>query len=44
MQGFVDSAPAQNPFVTAFAEKLAVIPMLPNDKREALQSQAEQKR
>jgi uncharacterized protein (DUF885 family) len=42
MQGFMDSAPAQNPFVTAFAEKLAAIPKLPNDRREALRGQAEQ--
>ncbi len=41
MQGFVDSAPAQNPFVTAFAEKLAGIKSLPDDKREKLRSQAE---
>jgi uncharacterized protein (DUF885 family) len=41
MQGFVDSKPAQNPFVTAFAEKLAAIPQMPASKREAFRGQAE---
>jgi len=42
MRGFVDSSPAQNPFVTAFAEKLAALQTLPNEKREALRARAEQ--
>ena len=41
MQGFVDSSPGQNPFVTSFAEKLAAIKSVPDAKREALRGEAE---
>jgi uncharacterized protein (DUF885 family) len=41
MQSFVDSSPAQNPFVTSFAEKLAVLKSIPDAKREALRAEAE---
>jgi uncharacterized protein (DUF885 family) len=41
MQGFVDSSPGQNPFVTSFAEKLAAIKSVPDGKREVLRAEAE---
>jgi len=41
MQGFVDSAPAQNPFVTAYLEKLNAIKGLPDARRESLRAEAE---
>jgi uncharacterized protein (DUF885 family) len=41
MRGFIDGTPAQNPFVTAFGEKLASIKSLSPEKREALRAQAE---
>jgi uncharacterized protein (DUF885 family) len=41
MQGFVDSSPGQNPFVTSFAEKLAAMKTVPDAKREALRAEAE---
>lgn len=41
MQGFVDPAPAQNPFVTAFSDKMTVVKSIPDGKREELRSQAE---
>src|ERR1035438_2577356 len=41
MQGFVDSSPGQNPFVTSFAEKLAAVKSIPDAKREALRAEAE---
>jgi uncharacterized protein (DUF885 family) len=41
MQGFVDSAPAQNPFVTAYAEKLAAVKSIPETKRQTLRAEAE---
>ena len=41
MQSFADPAPAQNPFVTAFAEKMAAVKDLPEVKRAALQAEAE---
>ena len=41
MQGFVDSSPGQNPFVTSFAEKMAAMKSLPDAKREALRAEAE---
>jgi uncharacterized protein (DUF885 family) len=41
MQGFVDSSPGQNPFVTSFAEKLAAMKSVPDIKRDALRSEAE---
>ena len=40
MQGFVDSSPGQNPFVTSYAEKLAAIKSLPDAKRAALREEA----
>ncbi|HEX4136941.1 MAG TPA: DUF885 domain-containing protein [Bryobacteraceae bacterium] len=41
MQGFVDSSPAQNPFVTSFAEKLSAMKSLPDARRDVLRSEAE---
>jgi len=44
MQGFVDSSPGQNPFVTSFAEKIAASPSaktIPDAKREALRAEAQ---
>jgi len=44
MQGFVDSSPGQNPFVTSFAEKIAAFEnakSIPDAKREALRAEAE---
>jgi uncharacterized protein (DUF885 family) len=41
MQGFGDSSPGQNPFVTSFVEKLAAMKSVPHAKREALRAQAE---
>jgi uncharacterized protein (DUF885 family) len=41
MQGFVDSSPGQNPFVTSFAEKLTAMKSIPDTKREALRAEAE---
>jgi len=41
MQGFVDSSPGQNPFVTSFAEKIAAVKSIPDVKREALRAEAE---
>jgi uncharacterized protein (DUF885 family) len=44
MQGFVDSSPGRNPFVTSFAEKLAALEnakSIPDAKREALRAEAE---
>ncbi len=41
MQGFIDGAPAQNPFVAAYAQKLAGIASLPDPRRAALAAQAE---
>jgi len=41
MQGFVDSAPGQNPFVTSLADKLAAVKTIPDASREALRAEAE---
>jgi uncharacterized protein (DUF885 family) len=41
MRGFADPAPAQNPFVTVFADKLTAIKSLPAARREELRAQAE---
>ena len=44
MQGFVDPSPSQNPFVTAFAEKMAALPesvAIPLAQREQLRADAE---
>jgi uncharacterized protein (DUF885 family) len=42
MQRFVAPAPAQNPFVATFAQKMAAIQALPDAKRAQLRAQAEQ--
>jgi uncharacterized protein (DUF885 family) len=41
MQSFVDSSPAHNPFVTAYAEKLAAMKSIPDERREAFRAEAE---
>ena len=41
MQSFVDLSPAQNPFVTVFAVKMASAKSIPDARREALRAQAE---
>ncbi len=41
MQSFADPAPAQNPFVTVFAQKLENISAISADKRKDLRAQAE---
>jgi uncharacterized protein (DUF885 family) len=41
MQGFIDGTPSQNPFVTAYAQKLTAIAALPASRREELRAQAE---
>jgi uncharacterized protein (DUF885 family) len=41
MQSFAEVAPAQNPFVTAFADRIATIESLPAAKREQLRVEAE---
>ena len=41
MQAFAEMAPAQNPFVTAFADRIAAIQSLPVAKREQLRADAE---
>jgi len=41
MQSFVDPSPGQNPFVTAFAEKMAAVAAIPGEQREKLRIQAE---
>jgi uncharacterized protein (DUF885 family) len=41
MENFVDPAPANNPFVTAFADKMSSIAELPAAKREQLRRDAE---
>ena len=41
MQSFADVAPAQNPFVTGFADRIATIESLPAAKREQLRREAE---
>jgi uncharacterized protein (DUF885 family) len=41
MQSFAAMAPAQNPFVTAFADRIATIESLPAAKREQLRVEAE---
>ena len=42
MQRFIATPPAQNPFVTTFAQKMAAIPSLPEEKRAQLRSQAQE--
>jgi len=41
MQSFAEMAPAQNPFVTTFVDRMATISSLPMAKREQLRSEAE---
>ena len=41
MQRFIATAPAQNPFVAIFAQKMAAIASLPEEKRAQLRSQAQ---
>jgi uncharacterized protein (DUF885 family) len=41
MQSFAEMAPAQNPFVTVFADRVATIESLPAAKRERLRVEAE---
>lgn len=41
MESFAEMAPAQNPFVTAFADRIAAIESLPAQKREQLRAEAE---
>jgi uncharacterized protein (DUF885 family) len=41
MQGFVDPSLGQNPFVTAFDDKMSTIPSLPQAKRQQLRAAAE---
>jgi uncharacterized protein (DUF885 family) len=40
MQSFADPSPAQNPFVTVFADKMASVREFPTEKRVALQAEA----
>jgi uncharacterized protein (DUF885 family) len=42
MRGFITPAPAQNPFVATFAQKIAAISALSDQQRAHLQTQAEQ--
>jgi uncharacterized protein (DUF885 family) len=42
MQQFIDPAPAQNPLVATFAQKIASIQALPDEKRAGLRAQAEE--
>jgi len=41
IQSFVDPSPGQNPFVTAFADKMAAAPAIPAAQREQLRAEAE---
>jgi uncharacterized protein (DUF885 family) len=41
MQGFVEASPAQNPFVTIFAQKMAAVKSISDARREGLRAQAE---
>ena len=41
MQSFVDPSPGQNPFVTAFADKMATVEAIPAAQREQLRAEAE---
>ena len=42
MQSFADSAPASNPFVTVFADKMKSIPDLPAAQQQKLLAEAKQ--
>lgn len=41
MQNFVDPSPGQNPFVTAFAEKMVAVESIPTPQRDKLRGDAE---
>jgi uncharacterized protein (DUF885 family) len=41
MQSFVDPSPGQNPFVTAFVEKMTAVEAIPAAQREQLRAEAE---
>jgi len=41
MQGFSDPAPAQNPFVDVFVQKMSAVKSIPDVKRDQLRAQAE---
>jgi uncharacterized protein (DUF885 family) len=41
MQSFVDPSPGQNPFVTAFADKMTALQAIPAGQREQLRKEAE---
>ena len=41
IQNFVDPSPGQNPFVTAFADKMATVEAIPAAQREQLRAEAE---
>src|ERR1700733_867352 len=41
MQGFADPSPAENPFITVFADKMAAIQSLPEAKKQQLRAGAE---
>src|SRR5579863_3821295 len=41
IQNFVDPSPGQNPFVTAFADKMAAVESIPAAQREQLRAEAE---
>ena len=41
IQSFVDPSPGQNPFVTAFADKMATVEAIPAAQREQLRAEAE---
>lgn len=41
MQNFVDPSPGQNPFVTAFADKMAAVESIPAAQRDKLRGDAE---
>ena len=41
MQQFVEAPPAGNPFVTAFAARMATVKAIPDARREVLRAEAE---
>jgi len=42
MKQFIASPPAQNPFVTAFAERISAVKSIPDGKRDEFRAEAEQ--
>ncbi len=42
MEQFIETPPAQNPFVAAFNDRMTDVPAIPDARREALRAQAEQ--